>query len=88
MAEILKFVGPAASFDSDMTAVLGSVFDETISRLNGQEAEIVREVVASRIIMLASKGERDPDRLRKAALAALDLTCSTDGAGPSEDARP
>ncbi len=71
MAEILRFLGPGASFDADLTAVLGSVFDEAISRLDGRQPEVVREVVASRIITLASRGERDPDRLRKAALGAL-----------------
>ena len=71
MAEIVKFLGPAASFDSDLTAILGSVFDEAISTLDGCLPEIVKEVVASRIIVLASKGVRDPDRLRKAALGAL-----------------
>ena len=78
MAEILKFLGPAASFDADLTTVLGRVFDEVISRLDGCQPEIVREVVAGRIIVLASKGERDPDRLRNAALGALRVARGAD----------
>ena len=39
-------------------------------RDNGQP-DIVKEVIARRIISLAQKGERDPDRLCARALAAL-----------------
>ena len=35
------------------------------------QPEIVKEAIAKRIITLAAKGERDPERLRAAALAAF-----------------
>ena len=40
------------------------------------QPEVMREVVARRIIALAAKGERDPERLYAAALAGL---CSREG---------
>jgi len=36
-----------------------------------RQPDIVKEVIARRIISLAQKGERDPDRLCARALAAL-----------------
>ena len=39
----------------------------------GNQPEIVREIIARRIIDPAGKGERDPERLSRAALAQLGL---------------
>jgi hypothetical protein len=52
--------------------MLGAVFDKTIAALRDDgQPEIVKEVIARRIIALAAKGERNPDHLCSAALAAV-----------------
>jgi hypothetical protein len=38
---------------------------------DGGQPDLVREIIAKRIIEAARKGERDPVRLRNAGLAAL-----------------
>lgn len=74
MSTILKFMPkePGAVFDDRTTKVLGAAFDAARRELadNGQPT-LVHEVLARRIIDLASKGERDPVKLKDAALAAL-----------------
>jgi hypothetical protein len=51
---------------------MGDAFDAACKELRdtGQPA-VAREVLAERIIALARSGERDPARLRDAALAAF-----------------
>jgi hypothetical protein len=72
MGQILKFIPPDTVFDADTAAMLGAVFDRTMVALHGDgQPEIVRETIAKRIIAMAAKGERDPDRLCESALAAL-----------------
>ena len=60
-----------ASFDPDMTHILGEAFDRACEdlRIIGQP-DIVKEVIASRIINAARDGERDPRRLYEQALNA------------------
>ena len=59
-------------FDDRATEIMGKAFDSACAELHdkGQPA-IVYEVIATRIIDAAKKGERDPIQLRKAGLAAL-----------------
>ncbi len=72
MAQIIRFIQPDNSFDPETIALLGSVYDEAIAELHDRgDPEVVREVIAKRIIHLAAKGERDPIRLQRGALAAL-----------------
>jgi hypothetical protein len=73
VASILPLIRKAgAAFDDRTTKVMGEAFDSACKELHdtGQPA-IVYEVIAKRIIDGASKGERNPVRLRNAALAAL-----------------
>jgi hypothetical protein len=60
------------SFDAETTALICQGFDLTCRELHdrGQPA-IVREVIATRIIESAGRGERDPEKMRDAALLAL-----------------
>ena len=54
--------------------MLGAAFDKIIAALHdGRQPEIVRETIAKRIIALAAKGERNPDRLCKRTLAAMGI---------------
>ena len=73
MASILPFIRKAgAAFDDRMTAIMGEAFDSACRELNDSgQPPIVYEVIAKRIIDGARAGERDPLRLRNAALAAL-----------------
>ena len=61
-----------SDFDPETVRVLCDAYDRASRSLhdNGQP-DIVKEVIARRIISLAQKGERDPDRLCARALAAL-----------------
>jgi hypothetical protein len=73
VASILPFIRKAGTvFDDRITKVMGEAFDSACNELHdtGQPA-IVYEVIAKRIIDGAKNGERDPVRLRNAALAAL-----------------
>lgn len=72
LGQILKFIHPDTHFDSETTAVLGAAFDKAMADLHDTgQPEIVKEAMAKRMITLAAKGERNPERLRAAALAAL-----------------
>jgi hypothetical protein len=72
MGEVLRFIPRDIKFDPETVAMLGTAFDKTIAALHdGRQPEIVRETIAKRIIALAAKGERNPDRLCEATLAAI-----------------
>ncbi len=72
MAYILNFPRKVPDFDDRTTAIMGEAFNSACAAplMKGQP-DIVREVIAKRIIEAAKKGERDPIRLRDIALAAL-----------------
>jgi hypothetical protein len=74
MAEILQFIRPDSSFDPETLTILAAAYDKAVAGLDdGGQPKIMHEVIAKRIIALAMKGERDPERLCKSALAALGL---------------
>ncbi len=65
---IHSFVRPGA-FDPEAIAVMSEAFDAACKELNDTgQPQIVLEVIAERIIAAAGIGERDPLRLREAAL--------------------
>jgi hypothetical protein len=70
MTKVLPYFRCAA-FDPDMTHVMGEAFDRACKDLQvvGQP-DIVKELIASRIINAARDGERDPRRLYEQALNA------------------
>jgi hypothetical protein len=75
MAEILQFIRPDNSFDPETIALLGAAYDKAVAELSDHEQpKLVREMLAKRIIALAMKGERNPERLCKSALAAVGQT--------------
>jgi hypothetical protein len=72
MASILPFIRNRFDFDDETTRLMGEAFDAACKDLHDTGQPIlVREVIARRIIKAATKGERDPVRLRNAALAAF-----------------
>jgi hypothetical protein len=72
MTTVLPFVRNISDFDDEATRLMGEAFDAACKGLRdtGQPA-LVREIIARCIIRAATKGERDPARLRAAGLAAL-----------------
>ena len=59
-------------FGPDATRAMGSAFDKACRSLqNNGQANVVREIIAKRIIDLARDGERDPDHLCDATLQEL-----------------
>jgi hypothetical protein len=71
MADVLPFFQGAAS-DDDATQVMGKAFDRACQSLHDNEQpDLVRQIIAKRIIEVARKGERDLDELCARALQAL-----------------
>jgi hypothetical protein len=62
---------PGVFFESEVIGLISEALEAAckVLRDTGQP-KVVREVIARRIIAAASNGERDPIRLRAAALAA------------------
>ena len=62
------------AFDDTATSAMGEAFDRTCKSLRSfGTACTVREIIAKRIIAVATNGERDPARLRDQALLALGI---------------
>jgi hypothetical protein len=68
-----------AAFDSETTELLGAAFEAAWEKANaagsalaeGSDAALTRELLAKRIIEMAKRGERNPDRLVENALDHL-----------------
>ncbi len=77
-----------AAFDADAVRAMCDAFEGACRALRSTlNREPVRRILAKRIIALAAYGERDPDRLRAAALTGLGLAevaapTSTDSSVP------
>ena len=62
-------------FEPELVAAMGEAFDTACKELHcAGQPEVVRELIAKRIIASASKGKLEPARLRTAALSGLPLT--------------
>jgi hypothetical protein len=63
------------AFEPEATAAMSEAFDGACKELHDVgERELVRKLIAKRIIAAASGGERDPVRLRTAALSWIIVT--------------
>ena len=72
MGQILRFLTPTelSAFDEFATRVMGEAFDTACAELqDGNLSELVREIIAGRIIEAARRGERDPKRLCSIGIA-------------------
>jgi hypothetical protein len=67
-APVLRLASPDYSFDPEDLAVLCAAYDRTIATLGAHQSKDLCETVAQRVIEAAGRGERDPDRLCRAAL--------------------
>jgi hypothetical protein len=62
-------------FDAESTQAMSQAFDEVCKHLHDRgQPDIVRDVIAARVIEAAKQGERDPARLRDMVLASVGLT--------------
>jgi hypothetical protein len=62
-------------FEPDATAAMGEAFEAACNHLHDAgKAQVVRELIAERIIAAASRGELDPVRLRAVALSWIIVT--------------
>ncbi len=65
-------VFPPGAFRPEEVAAMGAAFDAAIAALHDTgQPEIVRRIIATRIIEATKRGVRDPMRLRAAALLGL-----------------
>jgi hypothetical protein len=63
-----------AAFPPEVTYVMGEVFDRACLVLDsGQIPSGVKETIANRVIEEALSGERDPDKLLRAALKGMSI---------------
>jgi hypothetical protein len=63
------------AFEPEATAVMGEAFDASCEELcEVGQLQMVRKLIAQRIIAAARKGELDPVHLRSAALSGLPLS--------------
>jgi hypothetical protein len=74
---VVRFL-PRGVFDDDATQAMGRAFDSALALLGEKfRPTVIHEVIARRIIAAARKGERDPDRLRDTAIAAVKRSISS-----------
>ena len=70
-----SLIRPWRCFEPEAIAAMGEAFDTACeARRCAGQPEVVRELIAKRIIASASKCELDPVRLQAAALSGLPLT--------------
>ena len=63
-----------SAFDPEATQTLCVAFDKVCGTIAERDrSEFVKELIARRVIALAERGERDPDRLAKATSSSLGL---------------
>jgi hypothetical protein len=61
-------------FDDQLLSIMGKAYDAARQELHDtRQPDIVYEIIATRSIDAAKRGERDPIRLRDIGLAALGL---------------
>jgi hypothetical protein len=79
-------------FDSDTTRLLGAAFETAWQRVktsgitfaDERYAASAREVLAKRIIEMAKRGERNPNRLVEGALDQLATSKAAEAANPAK----
>jgi hypothetical protein len=73
MSTILPFITRSeTAFDDDVTRIMGLAFDSACAGLHQRNlSQVVREVIAERIIEAAKRGERDLGRLSSFAIDAI-----------------
>jgi hypothetical protein len=76
MGSIRQLMPAQSPFNPDATAVVAEAFDQICRELHDTgQPDIVREVIARRVIEIASRGEQNPEKLCVATLSSLGLVC-------------
>jgi hypothetical protein len=72
MGTVLQFT--KRSFSPDEIDILGQAFDKACQELydSGRDSAL-KEIIARRLVAMAGRGERNPDRMCEAALVSLGL---------------
>jgi hypothetical protein len=69
---IARRILEGASYDPETVQILCTAYDRAKKELHDKgQPEIVKEIIARRILALAEQGERDPERLCAGALSSL-----------------
>ena len=64
MGQLVPFTRREAAFDLETTSILIAAYETAIGRIDDRtQPGALREIAARRIIALASRGERSPERL-------------------------
>ena len=88
MARILLFLKPTdgdpASFEPEMTHAMGLAFDAACERVADDQNLLLREVLAKAILAHAQRGERDPEKLCRSALASVGVETSAPDEAPKK----
>ena len=72
LASVLVLIRTKSDFDDDATHIMGEAFDAACTALQETgQPDVIREIIAKRIIAAAKLGERDRARLRDIGLTAL-----------------
>jgi len=88
MADGLRFFQDGA-FDPDITSAMGEAFERACKSLHDMgQPDIVKEIIAKRIVEVARTGERDPVQLCERALAALGFNPPAVAFTPGNQPRP
>jgi hypothetical protein len=62
------------SFDAEATAKMGDAFDRACKDMHGKpQPDWFRESIAKRLIDIAARGERNPEKMCESALISLSL---------------
>ncbi len=72
MAQILSFL-KEASYDPEMTKVMGEAFEAACRHVPDDPDPLQRVALAKSILSQAQRGERDPDKMCRAALASIGI---------------
>lgn len=60
-----------AAFEPEAVKAMSDAYDSVLLKINGHGTPAVKEIVAKRIVELATAGECDPKRLRNKTLRRI-----------------
>ena len=67
----VPFIDFSEAFDAEATSAICLAFDRTCHSVQGTPSDYLKELIAKRVIAIARRGEKDPDRLAEATLSSL-----------------
>ena len=67
----VHFIDFSDAFDAEATTAICLAFDRTCDSVQGKPSDYLKEIIAKRVIAIARRGEKDPNRLAEATLSSL-----------------